>query len=442
VGLRAIIMLVIGLAGSAWAVWRPFAGLLLLAFLYFFRPSLWGAEAYVRPVEWITAATLVGWLVHESKKGVLRGTFWIVVFALLYVLLTAAAPYADAQSWASALQIIKILVFVFLIVRLCDTPRRIAQFCGVIVLSCIWFLKVVLVNWFTYGMSADIRVDTAVGQGGGSNFIAWILAVTFPLVLYKAVRGTAWQRKLAFALLPLWLICQIATGSRGGLVCTAASALVTLVMLRRFRAIAVMGLCVLVLAIAAPSSYWERMRSIFTTDPQKMDISARNRYYNLLIGRRIIEDYPAFGIGLDAFPRIKMKYAPPEYKGGQIVAHNTYIQMASELGLGFLSVFLVFNAWLAWRLLRAPRRLGKDDRIDELEWVRIGTLAAMVATWLQMLKGDMAKIDYFWWLYGMGLVVDHLYRRAVVAEPTQPRPVAQRSAYVRRGGARRRSDSK
>lgn len=54
-----------------------------------------------------------------------------------------------------------------------------------------------------------------------------------------------------------------------------------------------------------------------------------------------------------------------------------------------------------------------DEGAADMDWIRAGTAGALAATAVQMLKGDMANIDYFWWLYAISIAY-HMVRRAAV----------------------------
>ena len=402
-------MALLGGGTSILALWRPFTGVLFVVFLYFWRPSLWGGEASVTPVAWVTIGTALGWIIRERHKGGVTGAGWLLLIAAAYLFCTLLAPFADEASRDSAWVITKILFFSFLIVRLCDTPRRLSMYAVTVLLGCLWMIKTVLFSWASSGITGDVRIDDAVGQGGGANYIAWILASTLPLLIYKATRGQAWQRWGALALIPLWLASIVATGSRGGFLCTAASVGVCLLMLRQGKAFVLVGALVGALVLVAPSRYWERIGSI-TLDAEAMDTSSLVRYQNIFIAAQIAKDHPLFGTGLDTFPRVKQRYVGEDYLGGNLVTHNTYLQMASELGIPFLALFMAFNIWLVWRLAIVP--WGESDvASQELRWLRVAAVASIAATLVQMGKGDMGKTDYFWWQYAAALAVLEVSRR-------------------------------
>ncbi|MCL2700424.1 MAG: O-antigen ligase family protein [Phycisphaerae bacterium] len=474
-GIRAILIAVVGLSASGASLFRPYWGMLMLAVLYFFRPDLYGAEEYVTPVKWLTISVLLGYLftglstrkgrstgilpvsrtgvspmqsglennVLESARavtssrrrvpanrnhgrdargthgqdaratpeGVFAGTGWMMVILGVYVVSSIFAPMTDAVSWSRLWLIVKIFIAVFLIQKVCDTPARLAGFVAAMLLGSCWFLKVTVVGWAAYGWG-DVRIDAAAGQGGGANYIAWVLAAMTGFVLYKVVRGRGWQRWTAVVLVPLFVVGNMATGSRGGLLCLVAAGVTFVLMMRRklWLLLPAGAIGVWLLVSLAPASYMNRMATI-TSDPAKMDASSLTRYQNVQIGKRIIADYPVFGTGLETFPRAKRAYLTPEYVGGMYhVAHNTLIQLGSECGVPMLMAFAGVTGLATWRLLRR-RPIADAVADDHMEWLRIGTLCALAATWAEMIKGDVAHMDVFWWFYGLAFAYHRVSRR-------------------------------
>lgn len=400
-------MVVIGVAGSALSLVMPYYGLLLLGVLYFFRPDLWGAT-YIRPVLWLTVAVALGWLINRKTTGVLEGSRWLIVMVLLYVVSTLFGRFTSQESWAFLIHMLKIFVVVFLIVKLCDTPARLAGFVAAILVGCLWFIKVSVLSWAAVGFSGSVRIDTGVGQGGGSNYIAWVLASTLPFLLYKAAYGKGREKPLAICLIVPWLVAIIATGSRGGLLCLVAGVAVLLALIRRFRLVLVGGVLLVAFLWLAPKEYTERVATL-TLDPAKMDPAALARYQNMQAGFKIIKDYPLFGTGLGTFPTVKLGYITPDYVGQEYhVVHNTFIQMGCELGLPVLAFFLGINVYVAWHLVRRAGAKQKVDRSSHLEWIRAGVLGALASSAVVMIKGDVAHMDYLWWLYAVAFACQRL----------------------------------
>ena len=406
--LRIIAYGLAGAGSSVTALVRPYYGLLALAFLYFFSPDLYGYDDDVKPVLWITICATIGYITHKKTEGVLAGTRWIFMFLGLYILATVFAAQPGRETYPRLILHAKILVVAFLIVKLCDSPRYLAGFVTAMLAGSLWFVKVAIGAWIFYGFSGSTRVDIAVGQGGKANYLAWILAAFTPFVLYKVIRGKSWQRITAIVLTPLFLAAIVSAGSRGGLLCLVGSCGMFMLLLRRFKLIVLIGLVAGFLFLISPQEYKERISTI-TLDPEKMDNSALARYQNIQAGIKIAKDYPLFGTGLSTFPKAKMAYITEDYRAKPVhIAHNTYIQMASEVGIPFLLVFLGFSAWIVWKLFPVTKGNFSKEDLDHIEWLRVGVLSALAASWVQMVKSDIAHYDVLWWLYSIAIVVHRI----------------------------------
>ncbi len=442
-GIRAIILALTGLGGSIASLWRPYVGLLLLGVFYFFRPDVW--SDYITPVKWLTVAILAGYVLVEARKTpVLEGAGWLIGLLALYTVATVLAPMTTSDSWDKLSMMGKIFLSVFLIDKLCRTPRQLAGFVVALIVGCLWFVKICIVTWLGSGFS-DERVDAEAGQGGGSNYIAWSLVVLLPFIYYKAFCGRSWQRWAALALIGPWVMSIMATGSRGGLLCMAA-ATATFVLLVRRPGVALTFAAGAVLFLSlAPAGYLQRMATI-TLDPTKMDDSEYTRYENFQVAKRMVLDHPVFGTGLETFPIAKRPYLPPNSLSADKVAHDTYVQIATEVGLPALAAFVWVNLAAAWRLVRRmPMRDAQED--DDLNWMRVGLLSALAASWVQMTKADNAQADLLWWILGMSFTCHRIWLRSVTAQAAAGkgrtgqgrRPVRERLRFAR-GGQRRKAE--
>lgn len=416
-GIRVICMLVIATVGCAVALRRPFMGVLLVSFWYFFRPSMWEADAWLTPVLWWTVATGIGWLISaQGSKGV-DSCGWILVLTTWLTIATLVAPLADESSWAYLWTIVKILIFVFLMIRLCDTPRRLAWLVVSVLLGCLWISKAVLVSWALSGFSGSVRVDTSVGQGGGANYIAWVFAATLPFLIVAAIRVTGWRGLGIASLVPLWLATVLATGSRAGFMAVGAAVIAVLALMRQTKVFLMAGFCAVVLFVISPAEFWERMDTV-TSDPTRMEASALSRWQNWEAGMQVIKENPIFGVGLAKFPQAILSYLPADYAGarGVHVAHNTFVQMATEAGLPAAIALIVTTVTVLGGLVR---RLPPNTRgFALLDGLRISTAAGLIAVLTSSMFGDHAAMDMFWWMYGIGYAILRIKKRASPLNPT------------------------
>ena len=109
---------------------------------------------------------------------------------------------------------------------------------------------------------------------------------------------------------------------------TAASCL-------RVRNLILVGVLVLPLLVFSPSSPLQRF-----LHPERTDILSTQQHITAWkAGLRMIERHPLFGIGLGNFRPMMRWYAPPGTDWSTI-GHNTFLEVAAELGLPALGLFV------------------------------------------------------------------------------------------------------
>jgi len=225
-----------------------------------------------------------------------------------------------------------------------------------------------LYSWF-------VLTRFEIGMGGrlgsllyyDANDLGLLLVCTLPLALYLlrgspslAVRGLSAAAALAF------LITIVRTGSRGAFLGLLAVVLYLLLTLKAVPALArvawLTGLAVFFM-MAASESYWTSMRTLLTpsadynwsgqSDGGRIEVWKRGIRYML---RR-----PLTGVGVAAFPVAEGTISPlaprQEYGIGLkwSAAHNSFVQIGAELGVGGLICFVGLLA-AAWRALRRVER--------------------------------------------------------------------------------------
>jgi putative inorganic carbon (HCO3(-)) transporter len=112
-----------------------------------------------------------------------------------------------------------------------------------------------------------------------------------------------------------------------------------------------------------------------------LSTSDRLHYWEAAV--RIIKDHPLTGIGLNTYAKVIKEYSPryPNY------AHNSYLQVAAELGLPGLAVVL----WvLAGPLIFALRKIRT---ITDPLWS--GILGAMAAGYIALLAESALDTTFY-----------------------------------------------
>lgn len=205
---------------------------------------------------------------------------------------------------------------------------------------------------------------------GHHNFVGGYFVLMLPLAVAAAVATTGWLRGIWIAAAGLILVALYVSGSRGAalglvvwLLVTWLSRLRDLKLSQRWRwGLAGLGGAV-ALGLALASN--PRIRDWFSgggiADGPTLD-----RWFMLRLGGNILRDRPLVGVGPGVMSRVSNLYRPIETGAGldhiqQL--HNTPVQIAGELGLFGLGIFLtsivlILQLWI--RLWRQP--LEATDR--------------------------------------------------------------------------------
>ena len=214
-----------------------------------------------------------------------------------------------------------------------------------------WFVAAFMLAWLKIGQESFLGVLTGslIWQNQGvlrlhgttglfqhPNSLAGLALGSLPFVYYlfplmplggKVVLGV--QGVLA-------IITVIYTGSRTGYV-GLAFFLIFLLKDSRYKVRILSGLLVMLLLLAqyAPAEYWLRFETIFTgVEIEGNSTGARKEIIQDAI--EVLSKHP-FGVGVGGFPAVRYRYF-----GRSQDTHNLYLEVATNLGVQGLIVFLVF----------------------------------------------------------------------------------------------------
>lgn len=181
------------------------------------------------------------------------------------------------------------------------------------------------------------------GQGvggwlGDENDFGMEMNVAIPVgfFMYQSAK-TPRSRILYVALLGIFIMSVVATGSRGAFLGLLAIGVYCWLYSPRKVMSLLLGTClVVVVLVAAPSEYWDRISTI--TDDNTMETgTAGQRMFTWGIGWEMFLANPVFGVGQANFP-----WTIGEYLGGRTwqtkslagrQAHSLYFTLLPELGL-------------------------------------------------------------------------------------------------------------
>jgi putative inorganic carbon (HCO3(-)) transporter len=303
----------------------------------------------------LVAAWLVrrcrGRLHSARRSAVLEST---IAFAVAILVATVVHNNGSA-GLEVVLRYAGFLVVLLVVADVLRAGLEVDRVARVYVLAC---AAAAVCGLLTFGAGLDRRVGGPIGD---PNDFAFFLLPAVAMGL--AVRTTVvrrWPWDLATLLIVVAVLGTLSRGALLGLVAMAVLALAArMVRLRTaFGMGVVVGAVLLVVAVAVPGM-------VSTSIEQKGVVADQNVSERLELwsaAARMTLEHPVLGMGPGAFSLHHDEYTglPDDIGHNLDVAHNTWLEITSELGLVGLAAFLAIlvtawaTAWSAWRRRADP----------------------------------------------------------------------------------------
>ena len=416
---------------SKWRLKRghafTYGALVLFTIVLYARP----AEFYPSPLTAKIAlivglATLAFFIPTQlSLEGTLTARPAEVNLILLFSL-TALLSIPLAINRFSAWQefsgtFIRCVVMFIVIVNAVRTKARLKGLLFIALASGVW-LSAEAINDFRLGL-ATIDGYRSGGRGSGifgnSTDMALHVVTLFPIAVALLFAARSLPRKLLFgACAGLMLAAIVLSYSRGaflGLIVV----LIFLVMKLGRRHRAGISLAILGLAVAgfllAPGNYVDRLLSIMPSlDPGESADARRGELFRSLY---VAIRHPLLGIGMGNYQN------EMSYKG--LVTHNSYTQVAAELGATALVCYTLFIVKPLRKLGQIARETLKPRLSSNYYYLAVGLQASLLG---YMVSSFFLSVAYAWYIYylvGFAVCLRRLYEaetgNAVVVETRRER---------------------
>lgn len=330
-------------------------------------------------------------------------------FTVLYFL--AAISYVTkgtTEDWQFSPFVSYTLFFVFFLVTLSvvDSLRRLRLVLLVAVGSVGFASLYVLREWQKFHSFYDhFRPGWVVGD---PNYFTVSALLCLPLAFFLAMeKRPRWERLFCLGCLSLTLLAVTLAASRGGLLgLVTAFLFVVWHSQRRIRNLAVIAALVIPLGLFAPASPIERFLNPSRGDQEATD--TRIALYKA--GLRMTWENPVQGVGLGNFKRMTGQYSEVGEDPSRI-AHNSYIEVAAEMGIpGLLALLAVLMA--SFRTLRQVRRQTARSGPALLHLAALGIQAGLLgcAVSIFFVSGQYQKL--LWLMIFISMCLPPLLVRA------------------------------
>ncbi|MNB80463.1 O-Antigen ligase [compost metagenome] len=362
---------VLGLVGVAVLYRKPAWGLLgivaILPFEGLFKDSSLSGSKFLGAS--LALILMLQLATHQLPSERLRSNIWrfLVGFMVLYLL--SLLNTDDMGFSLGHLRELSVGLILFVITLLVGRELNLDMFAKLVAIS-------VAATCAMAMFSAKYQDDgRASGMLNDPNDFALMIAFAVPMALLLVVRSPNRLHRLFWGGCTLLLLGGMTkTESRSGLVVLLLSLLIGAWHYRaqlphirpRYLGFAMLGLAIVISLglYAMPAGYVERIQSlsILSSGAKSQDPSLGRRASYIVVGSAMIAENPLLGTGPGTFP---LHYATTGYaktfamtgKTDDLYrrAHNTYLEIFSELGIPAGLMFVGMLALGLYNLIRARR---------------------------------------------------------------------------------------
>ena len=346
----------------------------------------------------------LGWVVLELVGGRERLRLFEERQTRAFFVFLSIVTFASIASGAGLTSLTRLLSIVFFLPLTLTAVRTEGNLRLALKASAL-----IMILTFPYAYRQVIRFGGRLGVGFYEpNYLALALLLLLPLpFVFARQESTGWKRKLWMAGMGVLLLELVLTGSRGAFLGLLVILLLLAFRLMKRPMLALGGMaCLLLMIFAFPTNLGHRLlASSIDTDIQDTGIRVSNetRFRVLDAGLRMIQANPLTGVGLGNFKPSALAYGAEVDK----IAHNTYLELAAELGLPALAAFL----WLlhvTFASLRRAGRLavsaGRHDLAELATVIRTGLAGYLVSA--AFLSAEFEK--FFWVVVFLSICLERI----------------------------------
>lgn len=315
------------------------------------------------------------------------------VFALLVIaLITMPIAKSPGMAWEEFNDsFVKAVLMFIVMVNVLRTRKRL--------MGLIWLSLVigVYLGYSAFGMYMrgeftveGYRVGVQMGgMYGNPNDMSIHLITMIPIAFALLLASRSKLMKLLFLAMIVVMICgNMVTYSRGGFLgLIAGSALFAWKVGRRNRFLVSTAALIVgaLITFLAPNNFGLRVLSIFIPGLDEAGSSDQRR--ELLERSILVSLRNPWGVGIGNFPIFGVR---------NLVSHNAYTQVSSELGILGLTAYLIFIISPFRKLGAIERTLFKREEFDWFYYLSIGLQASIIS---YMVSSFFASVAYNWFIY-------------------------------------------
>lgn len=371
--------------------------------LYYLRPQ--SIIPGLNVIPWMQITILTGFLAMASNNRLkFTGTHFLVfLFATIAWLSAMNSLYPEISSK----DITAPFIFALEVLFLSNCVKNVKQ---LKLLLIVFFLCIFKMSFFGarvwvgrgFGFAAwGIQGPPGFFQNSGefSLLMAMCAVMSIPLILYMKPKT-----KLYWLLPVTAAMTVMGASSRGGQLALAAG---LIYLLLAYKKVSFKNLAYgIVLISIAWALFPEEQKARFETAGSDKTSETRLEYWSA--GVDMAKEYPLLGVGLMAFPEHYHRYYKVEdgsfLAKRKEVAHNSFVQVASTLGIPALILYL----WLHFKIFSIKPLKKKYKYLTPellfLESFRVSLKAAVLTYFVGSVFMSVAFYPYIYFLLGLTII--------------------------------------
>jgi probable O-glycosylation ligase (exosortase A-associated) len=378
-----------------------YVGLLLFTMALYYRPNeLFPGQAdLLSRVAFVLGLLMLmaffpSQLILERRLTARPREIDLVLLLCLAALISVPMATNPGQAWAAwSSGFIRFVAVFIVMVNVVRTERRLLGLWW-LALSIGFVLSINVLHNYSSGKIMLEGYRSATGLIGGvfgdpNDLSLYLLTITPLAVALLLSTGNRFHKILYGTLAVLMIAAAVVTFSRGGFLVLVVMCAVLAWKFGRRNLLMVAALaifCTILFFALVPARYSSRMVSILNPELDQTG-SATNRRKLLIQSATVALSNPVFGVGMNNFGLVSFNKQQ---------THNAYTQVASEIGVPALVLYMMFILVPLGRLRQIERETFGVPQYSHFYYGAVGLQMSLIG---YMVGSFFLSVAYYWFLY-------------------------------------------
>ncbi len=356
----------------------------------------------------ILGITVLAWILRELNPREMVKSIQNRLILALWIIMIISSLFAYRKEFClyTLFDFTQLFVLYLAMINLINSEKRFHHI--------VWAVIIIfaLLSLRNAAFCAIHGLSRMGGAGGDDNHFGVALNMALPFSLYILfIERNGFKQLTAMLSFLLIIVGIILTISRGGFIGLCVVLFLFLLKAKKPALLVIYLFLFVLLALAAPllipKEYVERMETI---SGYQKDGAAMARIYCWYAGGKMMMERPITGVGIGNFKEIAHLYHP-EIEG--FVAHNTFIQIASECGfpglIAFVAIIMV-SMIKSFRLRKRLKTIHGGHRLIPFTHMIEVSLSAYV-----ICGSFLSEVDFelFYILIALGVCLENIAEQMI-----------------------------